>query len=292
MIAYGWLGDLAAAEGAASRAVALGGGVSAQEDLLAVWLMAGRYDAVQAGIRGLAQPGSEVRPMGYYVLAAMDAYRGRRRAGLATLDALLAALPALEREGIYWRARVDYLVGERSPQAVRKALAAYEALDPTSAAEHAAEVAWLGDAALAASLAERLRPGSVLRRLHDAVARVRRGEQEAGLAELRSLAEAWPVVAWRVAPTYLYGDLAAEAGRCAEAVEALARFQRTWQPITMWRSWALPRSRLLIAQCEAKLGNAERARSQLQLLRADWKGAEAGTRLREEAEALAGKLGR
>ena len=292
MIAYGWLGDLAAAEGAASRAVALGGGVSAQEDLLAVWLMRGRYGAVQEGIRGLAQPGSEVRPMGYYALAAMDAYRGRRRAGLATLDALLAALPALERQGLYLNARFEYLLGDRDPEALRRALAVLEGLDPVLVAEHAAAVAWAGDGQLAASLAERLRPGSVLRRLHDAVARVRRGELDAGLDDLRRLAEERPVVSWRVAPVYLYGELAAEAGRCEEAVGALGRFQRTWQPITMWRSWALPRSRLLLARCEERLGHADRARSQLERLRADWKAAEPGSALKREAEALAAKLGR
>jgi tetratricopeptide (TPR) repeat protein len=252
--AYGWLGDAAAAEGAAKRAIALGGGVSAQEDLLAVWTMQGRFAEVEAAVRGLAKPGSEIRPMGYYALAAMDAYRGRRATGRATLDALGQALPALERQSLYRNARIEYLLGDRDLAAVRRELAALAASDPPAAAEHAAEVAWLGDPALAASLAAGLRPGSPPRRAADAVAKVRRGDVEAGLAELRDLSATTPVFTWRVAPVFLYGDLAAEAGRCGEALEALARFQRTWQPIAMWRSWALPWARQRVAACEAKAG--------------------------------------
>jgi len=251
VIAYGWLGEAAAAEGAARRAIALGGGISAQEDLLAVWAMQGRYGEVEAAVRALAKPGSEIRPMGYYALAAMEAYRGRRAAGLATLDALGAAVPALQRQSLYVNARIEYLLGDRDLSGVRRELATLAETDPHAAAEHAAEVAWLGDAALGASLAAGLRPGSPLRAAHDAVARVRRGEVDAGLADLRALAERSPVFTWRVAPLYLYGDLAAEAGRCGEARDAFARLGRTWQPIAMWRSWPLPRSRRLVAACAA-----------------------------------------
>jgi tetratricopeptide (TPR) repeat protein len=258
VLARGWLGDLAAAEAAAKRAIALGGGVAAQEDLLAVWAFSGRYAEVEGAVRGLASPGSEVRPMGYYALAAMDAYRGRRRAGEATLDALRAALPGIERQALYHSARIEYLLGDRDPARIAPEIEALRALEPRAAAEHAAEVAWLGDLALARSLAAELRPGSVLRRTHDAVARVRRGETDAGLAELRRVADASPVVTWRVAPVYLLGELAAEAGRCEEAVAALRRFQAAYQPIAMWRSWALSRSRALVAACEAKAGSAGR----------------------------------
>jgi tetratricopeptide (TPR) repeat protein len=251
VIARGWLGELAAAEAAARRALELGGGVAAQGDLVAVAVMAGRYPEAEAAVRALAGPGSEIRPLGFYALAALDAYRGRRAKGLATLDALGKALPSLERQALYRSARIEYLLGDRDLPAIRRELSALAAIDPSAAAEHAAEVAWLGDAELAASLAAGLREGSPLRRAHDAVARVRRGEVEAGLSELRSLAAASPVFTWRVAPVYLLGDLAAEAGRCEEAREAFGRFQRTWQPMAMWRSWALPRSKALLAACQA-----------------------------------------
>jgi hypothetical protein len=77
---------------------------------------------------------------------------------------------------------------------------------------------------------------------------------DGGLGDLKAVAAGSPVLAWRVAPLYLLGDLSAEAGRCGEAVEALRRFQGTWQPMAMWRSWALPRSRELVARCEGKRG--------------------------------------
>jgi hypothetical protein len=196
--------------------------------------------------------------MGYYALAAMDAYRGRRRAGEATLDALRAALPGIERQALYHSARIEYLLGDRDPARIAREVEALRALEPRAAAEHAAEVAWLGDLALGESLAAALRPGSVLRRTHDAVARFRRGETDAGLEELRRVAAASPVVTWRVAPIYLLGELAAEAGRCEEAVAALRQFQGAYQPIAMWRSWALSRSRALTAACEAKAASAGR----------------------------------
>ncbi len=254
VLARGWLGDLPAADAAAKRAIAMGGGVAAQEDLLAVWAFAGRYAEVEAAVRELASPGSEVRPMGYYALAAMEGYRGRRRAGEATLDALREALPGIERQALYHSARIEYLLGDHDPVRVAREVVALRALEPRAAAEHAAEVAWIGDLALGESLAADLRPGSVLRRTHDAVARFRRGETDAGLADLRGVAGASPVVTWRVAPVFLLGELAAEAGRCEEAVAALRQFQAAYQPIAMWRSWALSRSRALIATCEA--GNA------------------------------------
>jgi tetratricopeptide (TPR) repeat protein len=251
VIAHGWLGDLAAAERAARRAASLGGGVAAREDLLAVWTMAGRYGDVEAAVRALAQPGSEVRPMGYLARAAMAAYRGRRAEGLKIFDALAAALPEAARTSTWRNARLDYLLGGGDRAAVRREVEALAAVNPITAAEHAAEIAWLGDATLAASLAAQLPEGSIHRRTHDAVARVRSGAVEEGLAGLREIAAASPVFTWRVAPSFLLGALAAEAGRCDEAVEPLRRFQGTWQPLAMWRSWALPRSRELIARCEA-----------------------------------------
>jgi hypothetical protein len=251
VLARGWLGDVPGAEAAAQRGVAFGGGVSAQEDLLAVWTVAERYDAVAAAVRGLASPGSELRPIGFYALAAMEAYRGRRSEGRAVLDALGAALPAIGRQSLYRSARIEYLLGDRKVPPVAREVAALRALDPRTAAEHAASVAWLGDLPLAASLAEGLPAGSALRRTYDAVARFRGGDRDGGLAALQAVAAESPVLTWRVAPVYLLGDLAAEAGRCELAREAFRRFRATWQPMAIWRSWALPRSRVLAAVCAA-----------------------------------------
>ena len=74
-VARGWLGDVRGAAEAAQRSVVLGAGVSAQEDLFQAKLFAGEYAAVEEGARVLAMTGSPVRRIGYYGLAAVEAYR-------------------------------------------------------------------------------------------------------------------------------------------------------------------------------------------------------------------------
>jgi hypothetical protein len=255
-LARGWLGDPAGAADAARRAVALGGGLAAQQDLLAARLFAGEHAAIAPDLRLLAAPGSEVRPLGFYGLAAVAAYQGRFDEGLAELDGLREALPEIADDPLSLALRLDYLAGAGDPAALRPDLARLRALDPRAAADFAPVVAWLGDAPLAAELARGLPPGAPLARAHAAIAAFRAGDRERGLAALRAVAAETPFSAWRVAPTFLHGALAAEAGRDAEAIEALARLERLYLPRAMWRSWALGRARTLRAEAAARLARA------------------------------------
>lgn len=289
-LARGWLGDAAGAAETARQALALGGGATAQQDLLAARIFAGAHDEVERELRLLAGPGSEVRPIGFYALAAVAAYQGRFEAGRRELDALRAALPGLRSEASDLGLRVDYLAGAGDVSALREDLAALRGLDPRAAAGHAPVVAWLGDAALAAELARPLPAGAPLARAHAAVAAFRRGEREEALSALRALSEETPFSVWRIAPVFLYGVLAAEAGRDEAAVDALRRFEALYLPRMLWRSWALPLALLRRAQAEERLGRSGDARATVERLLGAWRGAEEGDAVLLEARALRARL--
>ena len=55
-------------------------------------------------------------------------------------------------------------------------------------------------------------------------------------------------------PAYLVGEALLAAGRDAEAIEALRRFQRMYVGVGWWRAWTLPRSRILLARALARTG--------------------------------------
>jgi tetratricopeptide (TPR) repeat protein len=288
-LAYGWLGDVGAAVEAARRGAAAGGGHTAQQDLLAAAIFAGDYAAAERGLQALRVPGSEVRPIGFYAMAAISAYQGRPRTGLVHLDALREAIPRMRRDALYLGFRLDYLLGEGRPEALRADLEALRAVDPAVAAEFAPALAWLGDESTALALARELREDSIRARLTAAVLAARRGEP-GGLERLGELAGKTPFSVWRVAPLFLYADLAARAGRLEAAADAHRRFQALYLPRTMYRSWAYPRSLLGLARAEAGLGHAAAARQTLDRLLAAFVRAEPDHPLLAEARALRARL--
>jgi hypothetical protein len=141
-------------------------------------------------------------------------------------------------------------------------------------------------------VAAALPDGSPQARVYEAVRLVRSGAVDEGLRRLAGAAAETPFSTWRVAPLFLYGDLAAEHGRDAEAAAALRRFQALYLPRMMWRAWAWPRSLLRLAQAEARLGHAAAAREALDRLEAAWREAEGDAPLLAEARALRRRLGR
>ncbi len=289
-VASGWLGDLEAARRAGERAMAVGGGVAGREDQLAAVFFSGQFAAAEAASRQLAAAGSPVRRMGYYGLAALQAYQGRRRAGLALLDDLAREVPPVARDWNYHAIRADYLTGDGDVEGVRAAVERVRAADPRAAAEHAVSLAWLGDVEGAARLAGGLPSGSVLAATHEALQAWHRGDQDGALAGLKATCARTPVVAWRIAPLYALGELAHRAGRLEEAIEALTGFERLYAWRQMWRSWAWPRSQLLLADAHARLGAPEQARLPLGRLLEAWSSAEPGAPLLGEARALSARL--
>ena len=291
-IGRGWLGDPRAAAAAAERAIGLGAGLVAQQDLLGAIVFEGRYAEAEGTSHAFAARGSPIRRIGFYALAALEAYRGRRRAGLAHLDALVRALPEVASDAHYRGVRADYLLGDGDPAPVRAEAEALLEIDPRAAGELAPALAWLGDLDGAARLARHLPNGSVLARTHEALVAWQRGERDGALGLLRSVCAETPVSVWRLAPVYLLADLAARAGRDVEALAALERCERLYVPRMMWRTWTHPRGLVLAARLRARLGDPAGARAALDRFFLEWKEADPSEPLLAEARALDGEHGR
>jgi tetratricopeptide (TPR) repeat protein len=230
--------------------------------------------------------------MGHYGLAAVESYRGRRRAALAALDELEREQPDVARDAVYHTVRADLLLGQGDAAAVWQEVEAARGIDRTLAAEHAVSLAWLGDTEHAEELAADLPPDGPLARTADALIRFRRGDREGALAELQRISEASPVFTWRIAPLFLYGMLLEEAGQDAAAIETLRRAQALYLPLAMWRSWAYPSSLLLIAKASDRLGRRDDTRRSVDRLLSDWAGAEPDAPLLAEARGIQSRLDR
>jgi serine/threonine protein kinase len=289
-LARGWLGDLPGAAAAARRALALGAGLVALQDLVGAVGFPGGYEEAAELARGFTEPGSPVLRLGFYTRCAVEAYRGRRGAGLAWLDALARELPEVREDVLYVAARIDYLLGDGELPPVLAAVETLEALDPNAAAEHAPGLAWLGAGGRAAELARRLRPGSVLARAHEAIATFRAGRIDRALAALATLAVEAPVCAWRPSPLWYLADLAAEAGRHAEAAAALERLEALYLPRMLWRTWAHPRALWLLARSRAALGETAGARDALARLLGEWHDADPAAPLLAAARELQARV--
>jgi tetratricopeptide (TPR) repeat protein len=289
-IALGWTGDLDGAAAAARRGLALGAGLVAQQDLVGAAGFRGSYAEAADLARGFMEPGSTVRRLGFYTMCAVEAYQGRRRAGLAWLDALARELPEVRADAVYVAVRIDHLLGDGDPAPVLAELETLDALDPRAAAEHAPGLAWIGAGARAAELARRLRPGSVLARAHEAIAAFRAGAVDRALISLGDLAAEVPVCAWRPSPLWYLADLASEAGRHAEAARAVEHLERQYLPRLLWRAWAHPRALLLLARAREALGDRDGARAAVARLLEEWRAAEPGAPLVAAARALSARV--
>src|SRR5262249_59556081 len=117
-----------------------------------------------------------------------------------------------------------------------------------------------------------------------------RGDVQGGLADLRKVAAAAPVLSGRVSPLFLYGDRLAAAGRDTEAVEVLRQADALYVPAAMWRSWAHPRSLYLLARSYHPLGRQDDARATIERLLQEWYHAEPDAPLIRDARRLAAHL--
>ncbi|HEU4386083.1 MAG TPA: protein kinase [Anaeromyxobacteraceae bacterium] len=291
--AHAWLGDYPAAAAAARREAEVGGALRAQEDLLFTGIVAGDYRGVETQLGDWVRPGSPAPAIGYWALAALDAYQGRRRQGLSRFDTMVRELGPEAADALFHSYRAHYLAGDGRPGPVWEEVRRLMAIDPMGAAAHAVSLAYLGDLEHASELAVHLRPGSPRQKTYQAVVLWQRGQRDEALRNLRELAASFPFEAephFALAPAYLHGDLAARSGADAEAVEALRRFQSLFIPAAMWRSWAYPRSLYLSAASLERLGRRAEALAHVEKLLDDWRGADPRLPLLEEARALRGRL--
>ncbi|HZW87683.1 MAG TPA: tetratricopeptide repeat protein, partial [Myxococcaceae bacterium] len=139
-------------------------------------------------------------------------------------------------------------------------------------------------------LARDLPPGTQLQETVAALAEFRRGQPDAGLESLRRISSQAPIFAWRISPLFLLGERLVDAGHGAEAIDVLRHAQALYVPVAMWRSWAYPRSLLLLARACQRTGRVDEARQSLERLLSDWKDAEPDAALLKEALELRAKL--
>lgn len=152
----------------------------------------------------------------------------------------------------------------------------------------AAQLAYLGDPETSAEVGRTLVPGSPYDRLYRAVADWRRGDAS-GAAD--RIAEVMRQSPWVAFGAWFHAEALFEAGRYAEAVTALERFQPVHEREgMMYRSWAYPKSLYLLARSYEELGRREEARAEIGKLLAMWKDADPDLPLLAEARALRTRL--
>jgi tetratricopeptide (TPR) repeat protein len=274
--------DPARAPAICTRAVDAGAGVLGQE-LLAISLMRdpARLEAQLARMSG----GPEALDFAWYARLLLAAQRGRW--GEVHAAATAAGDP---EDPWFHNLLAEALAGSGDRERVGRASARTLELDPNLASNLAVHLAWLGDLERAKELERYLPPGSPRHRAYEALVRWRGGDLAGALPELRAIAAASPLSFDPAIPFPLFvlGEALVEAGRDAEAVEALRRFER--MPIH-YPSWTYPRSLYLRAVAEERLGDLSGARATARELLELWRDAAPGQPLLGEARALGARLG-
>ncbi|BDG03015.1 serine/threonine-protein kinase [Anaeromyxobacter oryzae] len=287
--ARGWLGDAAGAIAAAEAERDAGAGDAAREDLFAAYVFAGRTADAEALLREQLPAEPRVR----YRLAALLVSEGRAREAREELAAALADARSAEDLFVYHARLPHFLLGFGDLAGLRAEAERIQALDPDRAATLAVHFAYAGDLARARTLAARLPAGSPAARLHAAIASWRGGDPAGGVDALRAILRdrgAGDAPLPVDVPAFLLGEALLDAGRDAEGVEALQRFQRLYLPVGWWRAWTLARSRLELAGALSRLGRTAEARAEAERLRASRRRADPDDPLRRSADLLLSRL--
>ncbi|HSN91349.1 MAG TPA: tetratricopeptide repeat protein, partial [Anaeromyxobacteraceae bacterium] len=292
--AKGWLGDARGALEIARRAYG-GDGGAALGDLVRALLYAGDAAGAEALVRREIQSERTEPTRLRYFLVIVLANQGRWREASAVLDGLGPRLISAEERITLHARRMHLLAGFGDAPSVLKEAERLAPLDPERASVYGVHVAYAGDVESAARLASTLDPAGGRARLVQAVVSLRRGRAAAAAEALAALAE--PGVARSLSipddvPPFLHGEALAEAGRCAQAVDVLRRYQDAFVPAHYWRPWALARSRLLAARCYERLGRRDAARQEIDRLLRAWRRADPDQAILREARALRDRLGR
>jgi predicted Zn-dependent protease len=187
--------------------------------------------------------------------------------------------------------RAEFLVGDGDAEAVWREARRAAARAPRFAPSLAVHLAYMGALDHAAVLARGLEPGAPRHRVYEAVVEWKRGDRAGALAALRRLAaeNPWSTDVPILPPSFLLGELAVEAGEDATAVEALKRFQSLHVRNPYW-GWAYPRSVLLLATAESRLGRRDEARRRLAAQLETWKDADPGLPLLARMKDLCQRL--
>ena len=282
-----WLGEREAALEFGRRAVAQRG--DAELPTLRVALSAtGRFEELEAVAEreAVARRDPWLRNHAAVALAA----QGRVRDALEVNGA--ASRESVADEAV-WRFRERaYLQAVRWDASVLlRDLTRANAIDAHFTAQTALVVVLLGDLQHSEQLARSLPAGSIELEEYQALIAWRRGDVDGALAQLDRLEvrDPWPVMA--LPPAYLIAEVSAAAGLDSETLAALGRFQDL-PPRGFWRAFAYPRSLFLAAQAQARLGNHDAARRELDRLLSLWKRADPDLSLLRQARALRASVNR
>jgi tetratricopeptide (TPR) repeat protein len=277
-------GDFSGAVEGARKAIDKGGGWESQALLVDALSMQGKIAEAEELARRLAGPDQPIagRQAARVQLANLLAYQGRRREGLALLDAYRADGEGPHKGSPY---RAVWLLGGGREQLAQARREVEQLDDPRAAKGAVAVVAALvlrGEREAAEALARdrHLEQEEVVRVVLD----WQRGDRDGAMARLRALEAREPGHA------YLFGELHAAAGRDREAVEELRRF-RTLPMEGALRGWAYPRSLYVAARSLERMGDRAGARAEIEQLLQLWRRADPDQPLLAEARALRGRLG-
>ena len=280
--AYGWLGDRPSAIEALRRARASANREEREADR---WMEALRAILGDPTVEREIRARLPAEPDLWFSMSMLQALRGQRRAALASLD-------RTPDEPLRHHFRAEFLVGDGDPESVWREAQMASLRAPEVAPNLAVHLAYLGALDHAEELGKGLYPGSPRERVYRAVVLWKKGDRAAALTALRKLAmeNPWSTDVPVLPPSFLLGELAVEMGEDQAAVEALQRFQSLLVHNTYW-GWAYPRSVVLLATAQERLGRREEARATLAPLLAQWKDADRGKPLVVDMRALCRRIG-
>ena len=163
-------------------------------------------------------------------------------------------------------------------------------LDRALLSNLAVHFAYQGDMKRAAELREYLPASSPRVEIYDALVLWRAGDPAGAVDTLRRVAASSPLSAEPSTPPplFLLGEALSDAGRHAEAIDALRRFQRL--PLLV-PTWFVPRSQFLLARSLERSGDLEGARAAIGPLLRLWSQADPGQPLLADARALGARVG-
>jgi tetratricopeptide (TPR) repeat protein len=248
-----------------------------------------QFEEAEGEFRRLASRGEspEERGRGYALLVGLLGHEGRRRESLAAL----AEAGSLYPPKLTSSSPSAFVTGVGQHRlAAPDALAAVRRATPDPM--QPAMLAFHGDLAGAASAASTLGKGSFAERYHRALAAAHARRWDEAIPELRALFAEAPHVSSRMQFVYLLGEALLEAGRPADAVDALrpaigAGLQYA-SPVDLAANY--PRALLVRARAYEQLGKKPEALAEVDRLLDLWKRADPDLPLLAEAKGMRARL--
>ena len=271
------------------RARAAGAGAIGDDFLAIALLHAGDRAALERHVASMVERRGGPGGFGWYMSLWLQGQEGRWPDVVRREQLGREQVPALRDSSWHHVTMAELVLGSGDRDAAwREALRVLE-LDRTLLSNMAVQLAYAGDLGRAAELRDHLPPLSPRVDVYEAVVLWRRGDPAAAIEILRRVAAASPISADPAIPSplYLLGEALAEAGRDAEAADALRRFRAF--PVS-YPTWLEPRSRYYLARSLERLGDRDGARDAIRPLVGLWNRAAADQPLLGEARLLAARL--